>query len=117
MNISKTNVLFTLAQYRTNNMGKSALKCRITYNKQRKEFAIGQFINPKNWNSKQQLVKLPEPDAELLNTQLSLIKTKLSQAFLFLQVKGIDFTVDDIYKQYKGIAAEYKHEREWKIAI
>ena len=102
MNISKTNVLFTLAQYRTNNMGKSALKCRITYNKQRKEFAIGQFINPKNWNSKQQLVKLPEPDAELLNTQLSLIKTKLSQAFLFLQVKGIDFTVDDIYKQYKG---------------
>jgi len=38
----------------------------------------------------------------LLNTQLSLIKTKLNQAFLFLQVKGSDFTVDDIYKQYKG---------------
>ncbi len=33
---------------------------------------------------------------------MSLIKTKLSQAFLFLQVKGSDFTVDDIYKQFKG---------------
>ncbi len=33
---------------------------------------------------------------------MSLIRTNLSQAFLFLQVKGTDFTVDDIYKQYKG---------------
>ena len=43
----------------------------------------------------------PEPDAELINTQLSMIKTKLSQAF-FLQVGGSDFTLDDIYKQYRG---------------
>jgi hypothetical protein len=33
---------------------------------------------------------------------LRLIRTKLSQSFLFLQVKGSYFTVDGIYKQYKG---------------
>jgi hypothetical protein len=56
----------------------------MTYKKVRKEFSTGKFIKPTNWNSKQQLVEPPEPDAELINTQLSLIRTKLNQAFLFL---------------------------------
>ncbi len=102
MNNNIIRVLFVPAKNRTNVMGKSVIKCRITYNKKRKEFSTGQFINPNNWLSKQQAIKPDEPDAELINTQLSLIKTKLSQAFLFLQVRGSDFTVDDIYKQYKG---------------
>ncbi|MEF3077859.1 site-specific integrase [Winogradskyella poriferorum] len=95
-------VLFMPARSRLNKGGQSVLKCRLTYHKKRKEFSAGLQINPKNWNSKQQRVEPPEPDAELINTQLSLIKTKLSQAFLFLQVKGSEFDVDDIYKQYKG---------------
>jgi hypothetical protein len=32
-------------------------------------FATGQFITPNNWNSKQQLVKPPEPDNDIINTQ------------------------------------------------
>ena len=43
-------VLFTLARYRTN---RSTIKRSVTYNKQRKEFSTGQFINPVNWHSKQ----------------------------------------------------------------
>lgn len=95
-------VLFLLAGNRVNKRNKVAIKCRITYLNQRKEFSTGIFINPKNWLGKQQAIKPDEPDANLKETQLSLIKTKLSQAFLFLQVKGSDFTVDDIYAQYKG---------------
>lgn len=68
-------VLFLLSSNRSNRNNNCAVKCRITYNKQRKEFATGQFINPKNWNGKQQVVELPEPDAELINIQLSLIRT------------------------------------------
>jgi integrase len=101
MNNSKLNILFYLNK-RTKAKSKSVLFCRITFNKLRKQFSTGQFINPKFWNSKRQVVEPPEPDAELINTQLSLIRTKLTQAFLFLQVKGTGFTVDDIYKQYKG---------------
>ena len=98
----KLNLLFLLYKTKTNSTGKCPLRCRITYNNKRKEFSTGIFINPINWLGKQQAIKPDEPDANLIETQLSLIKTKLSQAFLFLQVKGSSFTVDDIYKQYKG---------------
>ena len=59
-------------------------------------------VNPDNWNSKKQLVEPLEPDEKYINTQLSLIRQNLNQAFLFLQVKGSSFTVLDIYKKYKG---------------
>jgi len=98
----KLSIRMYLDSSKLNQSGKSVIKCRITFIKKRKEFSTGVFINPKNWDSKQQLIRPPEPDAELFNTQLSLIKTKLSQAFLFLQVAGNDFSVEDIYRQYKG---------------
>lgn len=95
-------ILFILSKSRLNKQGKSVIKCRITFKKQRREFSIGISVDPTNWKSKQQLVEPPVPDVELINTHISLIKTNLSQAFLFLQVKGTEFDVDDIYKQYKG---------------
>ena len=100
--MNNLNIRFIVALNRLNNESKTAIGCRITYLKQRKQFSTGLSINPSFWNSKKQLVEPPEPDAELLNTQLSLIRTNLSQAFLFLQVKGTEFSVDDIYKHYKG---------------
>lgn len=98
----KLNILVLLHKTKLNLLGKCPLIIRITFNKKRKEFSTGLKIKPQNWNSKQQRIEPPEPDADIISTQLSLIKTKLSQAFLFLQVKGSEFDVDDIYKQYKG---------------
>ena len=109
MNNNTMKVLFLLAKNRTNKKGKCTLKCRITYCKERREFSIGQFVNPNYWNSKQQLVKPPESDSDIINQQLSLIKTKINRAFLMLQVQENSFTVEDIYKLYKGekIKKEY----------
>ena len=98
----KMNILYLLYKSKLNSQGKCPIRCRITYNKQRKEFSSGIFIKPLHWNATAQLVEPPEPDEEIINTQLSLIKTKLSQAFLFLQVRGIDFNVNDIYNKYIG---------------
>ena len=98
----KLNIRLLLYKAKTNSSGKCPVRCRVTYNLKRKEFSTGLFINLKNWNSKQQYVEPPEPDAELINTQLSLIKTKINRAFLMLQVQKNDFTVEDIYKTYKG---------------
>ncbi|MCK0179103.1 site-specific integrase [Flavobacteriaceae bacterium S0862] len=98
----KLNILFTINKHKINQKGFCGLTCRLTYMKKRKQFSTGLFINPSHWKSKQQLIVPPEPDAELINTQLSLIKTKLSQAFLFLQVNGNPFDVEDIYLQFKG---------------
>jgi integrase/recombinase XerD len=105
----KLNILFLLYKSKTNSSGRCPIRCRITYNKQRKEFSTGLFINPDNWKRKKQLVKPPEENSDLLNSQLSLIKTKLSQAFLMLQVKFESFSIDDIYRLYKGekVVKEY----------
>ena len=100
--MNKLNIIFVITSSRTRKDCKASLICRITYDKSRKQFSTGQFVSPKNWNSKQQLVEPPEPDSELINTQLSLIKTKINKAFLLLQVKEVSFTVDDVYRLYNG---------------
>lgn len=107
----KLNIRYFLYKSKINSSGNCPVRCRVTFYSKRKEFSTGIFINPQNWNSKQQLIKPPEPDAELINTQLSLIKTKLSQAFLMLQVKEESLTVNDIYTVYKGD----KIEKEYNV--
>ena len=81
MNTHKLSILFVISTSRKRKDSRASLMCRLTYAKVRKTFATGLFINPDHWNSKQQLVKPPEPDAELINTQLSLIKTKINRDF------------------------------------
>jgi integrase len=102
MNSNKINILFVISTSRLRKDKRASLMCRLTHNKNRKTFSTGQFINPENWDSKKQLVKPPEPNADILNSQLSLIKTKINRAFLFLQVKEENFNVEDIYSKYKG---------------
>ncbi len=41
---------------RTNQTGKSAIRCRINCNKNKKKFSSGPFVNSKYWNSKKQKV-------------------------------------------------------------
>ncbi|MCR8667285.1 site-specific integrase [Aestuariibaculum sp. M13] len=98
----KIHIRFIIYKSKVGSSGKTAIQARITYLKQRKQFSTGQFVTPKYWDSKRQVLKPPETDAEIINTQLSLIKTKLSQAFLLLQVKEEAFTVEDVYLQFTG---------------
>jgi integrase len=103
MNINKILILFFLQKVRLNKQGKCPIRCRITFNSQRKEFATGYFINPDNWDSKLQLAVPPEQDENsFINTQLSLIKSKINKAFLLLQVQEKEFNVEDIFNQFKG---------------
>ena len=105
--MKKIIIRYVVALNRINNEGKTAIGCRLTYLKQRKQFSTGLFINPSLWNSKQQIAK-PPPDSyrddenDIINTQLSLIKNKIHQAFLMLQIQQNSFTVQDIYTTYKG---------------
>jgi len=95
-------ILFLLYKYKINKKGLCPIKCRITFNKSRKEFSTGLFIIPDKWNSKQQQAEPPNKENNIINSHLSLIKNNLNQAFLLLQInKGI-FDVDDVYLQYKG---------------
>ncbi len=81
----KLNILYTINKSKVNSKGLCGITCRLTYLKSRKQFSTRQFINPSLWNSKQQLVKPPEPDADYINSQLSLIRTKLNCLLMIYQ--------------------------------
>ncbi len=100
--MTSIKILFVLDKIKANRLGLAPLRCRITYLGERKPFATGLFVNPKYWDSKSQLAKPPNEDNNFINAELSLIKNKINQAFLFLQVQGVEFDAEDIYRQYKG---------------
>jgi integrase/recombinase XerD len=102
MNNYKISILFLIQKSKVNKQGKCPIRCRIRYNEGRQEFATGLLINPNTWYSKLQLTKPPNEENNFVNAQLSLIKNKINQAFLYLQMKGSDFDVDDLYLIYKG---------------
>ena len=109
MKIQSINLLFVLSSSRKRKDGKAILYCRITYLKKRSQFSTGLFINPKHWNSKHQKAEPPNDETEFINSQLSLIKSKINKAFLLLQVQEGIFAVDDIHMLYKGKKPAREH--------
>lgn len=108
MSTHKITILFVISKGRINKKGEVPIICRITFLGKRKQFATGQFINPSHWHSKHQIAKPPNEENNNINSQLSLIKSKINKAFLLLQIKEQEFGVDDIYNQFIGkrIASE-----------
>ncbi|MEG1590846.1 site-specific integrase [Chryseobacterium sp.] len=102
MSISKLNILFLIANNRMRKDGTSPLFCRLTYDGERKQFATGLFVNPSQWQNNKQKAHPPNDHNKFINSQLSLIKNEINQAFLFLQLQKSDFDTEKIYKQYKG---------------
>lgn len=102
MNIKDLKILFLLSKSKLNSQNKAPIRCRITFYGERKIFSIGLYIEPKYWHSKLQKVKPPNDENNFINNELSLIKNKINQAFLLLQVQESKFTVEDIYAQYVG---------------
>ena len=87
MNQYKLNVLFVIDKSKPNKKGLCYIKCRITFIKNRKEFSTGLFINPSYWNSQNQTVHYDSVNNNYINTQLSLIRQKLHQAFYFYKFR------------------------------
>lgn len=102
MNNNKLHILFVLDKVNTNTKGIAPLRCRLTYLGKRKVFSIGLFINPNNWNNSLQKAIPDDTEHKQINTQMSLIKQEINQAFLFLQVQKEMFDVEDIYLKFKG---------------
>jgi integrase len=101
MENNKLSILFLLQKSRVNQQKKCPIRCRITFLGKRKIFSTGLFVIPDYWDSKKQKATIPDNN-NYLNNQLSLIKQKVNQAFLFLQVNETVFDVNDIYLKFKG---------------
>ena len=54
MNREKITILFVINTNKTNEKGLCPLSCRITLNKERKQFTTGLFVNPNYWENKLQ---------------------------------------------------------------
>lgn len=98
---NKIRILFVLNKSRVNRSNKCSIKCRITLNGKRKEFSTGLFINPDDWGSKKQLA-IPPDKYNNFNEELDLIKNEIYQVFLFLKTKRIEYSVNDVYREFKG---------------
>jgi integrase/recombinase XerD len=98
----KLNILFILSRNKVRKDNKAPLLCRITYLDKRKQFSIGLFINPNNWNNSFQEAEPPNNENNYINSQLNLIKNQINQVFLYLQINTIEFSVDEIYNKLKG---------------
>lgn len=94
---------------KANKKGYCSLNCRLTLKKERKQFATGFFIIPKNWNSKLQQLSKEDPDETFINAQIDTIGDKLKNITLVFQLQNQVFTLEDIYKKYLGIEPKQKY--------
>ena len=77
MTTFKLHIRFNLVMARTNKKGFSSVKCRLTYNKNRKNFSTGITVNQDHWNPKKQRLLDESDQEETTNMQLSLIEKKI----------------------------------------
>ena len=102
MHQEKITILFVISPTKTNQKGLCPLNCRITLNKERKQFTTGLFVNPLYWENKLQKVNPQDADYKFINTLIQLIKIKINNIVLVAQLQGSEFTLDDIYNNYIG---------------
>lgn len=100
MHQEKISILFVINQAKTNQKGICPIYCRITINKNRKQFSVGNSINPKDWNSKKQLAESKLVDYKSLNAQLSIVKQKLNNIYLKQLIENNSVEVDEIINLY-----------------
>ena len=78
MSILKLYIRFILRSSDLNMKGFSTIRCRLTYNKNRKDFSTGITVNPDYWDPKKQRLLDQSDQEEIVNIQLSLIENKIS---------------------------------------
>ena len=79
-------IRFVVRTFERNVQGLAPIRCRLTYNKNRKDFSTGITVNPDHWDPKKQRLLDQSDQEETTNMQISLIEHKISKAFLMLQV-------------------------------
>jgi integrase/recombinase XerD len=108
MHQEKITILFVISANKTNQKGLCPLNCRITLNKERKQFTTGLFVNPQHWENKFQKVKLLDPNYKFINAQIEQIQIKINNIVLVFQLQDGECTLDNIYNNYIGVEIKKK---------
>nr|WP_315141915.1 site-specific integrase [uncultured Flavobacterium sp.] len=108
MHKEKITILFVISANKTNQKGLCPLNCRITLNKERKQFTTGLFVNPNNWENKLQKVNSRDSNYKFINTQIEQIQIKINNIALVFQLQDKNCTLDNIYNRYIGVEIKKK---------
>lgn len=108
MHQEKTTILFVISPTKINQKGLCPLNCRITLNKERKQFTTGLFVNPNYWENKLQKVNTQDPNYKFINAQIEHIQIKINHIVLVFQLQGEDCSLDNIYNKYIGVEIKKK---------
>jgi integrase/recombinase XerD len=108
MHQEKTTILFVISPTKINQKGLCPLNCRITLNKERKQFTTGLFVNPLNWENKLQKVNSRDSNYKFINAQIELIQIKINNIALVFQLQDENCTLDNIYNKYIGVEIRKK---------
>ena len=108
MHQEKTTILFVISPTKINQKGLCPLNCRITLNKERKQFTTGLFVNPNYWENKLQKVNTQDPNYKFINAQIEQIQIKINNIVLVFQLQNRDCTLDNIYNKYIGVEIKKK---------
>nr|WP_315175446.1 site-specific integrase [uncultured Flavobacterium sp.] len=108
MHQEKTTILFVISPTKINQKGLCPLNCRITLNKERKQFTTGLFVNPNYWENKLQKVNTQDPNYKFINAQIEHIQIKINHIVLVFQLQGEDCTLDNIYNTFLGVEIKKK---------
>lgn len=102
MHQEKITILFVISANKTNQKGLCPLNCRITLNKERKQFTTGLFVNPNYWENKLQKVNTQDSNHKFINTQIKNIQSKINTIALVFQLQNGECTLDNVYNKYIG---------------
>ncbi|RTZ09279.1 site-specific integrase [Flavobacterium sp. GSP6] len=108
MHQEKTTILFVISPTKINQKGLCPLNCRITLNKERKQFTTGLFVNPLNWENKLQKVNSRDSNSKIINAQIEQIQIKINNIALIFQLQDENCTLDNIYNKYIGVEIKKK---------
>ncbi len=102
MNQKNLIILYYLNRAKTNQKGCCPIYCRITYQRKRKQFSTGEFINALEWNAKKQKASSEIIPNQHINLQLEIISANIKKAHLQLQMLEGEFEGDEIFAKYLG---------------
>ncbi|MFV8374975.1 tyrosine-type recombinase/integrase [Flavobacterium sp. LB1P71] len=108
MHQEKITILFVISANKTNQKGLCPLNCRITLNKERKQFTTGLFVNPNYWENKLQKVNSQDSNYKFINAQIEQIQVKINNIALVFQLQNENCTLDNIYNKYIGVEIKKK---------
>lgn len=108
MHQEKITILFVISANKINQKGLCPLNCRITFNKERKQFTTGFFVNPNYWENKLQKVNSRDSNYKFINAQIEQIQTKINNIILVFQLQGGECSLDNIYNKYIGLKIKKK---------